>query len=58
MWGKDGAFSSLIPAWAEYFKPDFHPWDKDNSEPIGRFKAQIQQYIAPQYKSGNRRTLQ
>ncbi|WP_199457743.1 MULTISPECIES: metal-dependent hydrolase [unclassified Marinobacter] len=58
MWGKDGAFSSLIPAWAEYFKPDFHPWDKDNSELIGRFKAQIQQYIAPQYKSGNRRTLQ
>ena len=58
MWGKDGAFSSLIPAWAEYFKPDFHPWDKDNSELIGRFKAQIQQYIAPQYKGGNRRTLQ
>lgn len=58
MWGKDGAFSSLIPAWAEYFKPDFHPWDKDNSELIGRFKAQIQQYIAPQYKNGNRRTLQ
>ncbi|HLV77769.1 MAG TPA: metal-dependent hydrolase [Marinobacter sp.] len=59
MWGKDGAFSSLIPAWAEYFKPGFHPWDKDNSELIGRFKAQIQQHIAPQYKEGNRRrTLQ
>lgn len=58
MWGKDGAFSSLIPTWLEYFKPGFHPWDKDNSEVIGRFKAEIEGYIAPQYKSGNRRTLQ
>ena len=32
--------------------------DKDNSELIGRFKEQIQDYIAPQYKNGNRRTLQ
>ncbi|HAC28800.1 MAG TPA: metal-dependent hydrolase, partial [Marinobacter hydrocarbonoclasticus] len=39
-------------------KPGFHPWDKDNSELIGRFKEQIQDYIAPQYKNGNRRTLQ
>ena len=58
MWGKNGAFSSLIPTWLEYFKPGFHPWDKDNSELIGRFKEQIQDYIAPQYKNGNRRTLQ
>lgn len=57
-WGKDGAFSSLIPTWFEYFKPGFHPWDKDNSELIGRFKAQIEAYVAPQYKNGNRRTLQ
>ncbi|KEF29920.1 hypothetical protein D777_03096 [Marinobacter nitratireducens] len=58
MWGKDGTFSSLIPTWLEYFKPNFHPWDHDNSELIGRFKAQIQEHIAPQYKNGNRRTLQ
>ena len=47
-----------FPTWLEYFKPGFHPWDKDNSELIGRFKEQIQDYIAPQYKNGNRRTLQ
>ena len=29
-----------------------------DSELIGRFKEQIQDYIAPQYKNGNRRTLQ
>lgn len=58
MWGVKGTFSSLAPTWLEYFKPGFHPWDKDNSELIGRFKAQIQSAIAPQYRNGNRRTLQ
>lgn len=58
MWGRNGTFSSLIPSWLEYFKPDFHPWDHDNSELIARFKAEIQAYIAPQYQNGNRRTLQ
>lgn len=58
MWGRNGTFSSLIPTWLEYFKPDFHPWDHDNSELIARFKEQIQAHIAPQYRDGNRRTLQ
>ncbi|MDX1633665.1 MAG: metal-dependent hydrolase [Marinobacter sp.] len=58
MWGKNGTFSSLIPTWLDYFRPDFHPWQHDNSELIARFKAQIQDYIAPQYRQGNRRTLQ
>lgn len=58
MWGKNGTFSSLIPTWLEYFKPDFHPWDHDNSELIARFKEQIRAHIAPQYRNGNRRTLQ
>lgn len=58
MWGKNGTFSSLIPTWLEYFKPGFHPWDHDNSELIARFKEQIQAHIAPQYRNGNRRTLQ
>lgn len=58
MWGKNGTFSSLVPTWLEYFKPDFHPWDHDNSELIARFKEQINEYIAPQYQKGNRRTIQ
>lgn len=58
MWGKDGTFSSLIPNWLEYFKPGFHPWDHDNSELIAKFKAEIEGYIAPQYRKGNNnRTL-
>ncbi|MEP1215540.1 MAG: metal-dependent hydrolase [Marinobacter sp.] len=58
MWGRNGTFSSLIPTWLEYFKPGFHPWDHDNSELIARFKEQINEYIAPQYQKGNRRTIQ
>ncbi|MBW0148255.1 metal-dependent hydrolase [Marinobacter arenosus] len=58
MWGANGTFSSLIPTWLEYFKPGYHPWDKDNSDLIARFKDEIQQYIAPEYQNGNRRTLQ
>lgn len=58
MWGRNGTFSSLIPTWLGYFKPGFHPWDQDNSELIARFKAEIEAYIAPEFKAGNRRTLQ
>jgi uncharacterized protein len=58
LWGRNGTFSSLIPTWLEYFKPGFHPWDHDNSDLIARFKSEIQEYIAPEYRDGNRRTLQ
>lgn len=58
MWGWNGTFSSLIPTWLDYFRPDFHPWQHDNSELIARFKEQIQAHIAPQYRKGDRRTLQ
>lgn len=58
MWGRDGTFSSLIPTWLDYFRADFHPWQHDNSELIAEFKKQISEYIAPQYRQGNRATLQ
>ena len=54
MWGIKGTFSSLIPTWFEYFKPGFHPWDDDNSDLIESFKKEIQEYISPEYKYGNR----
>ena len=56
-WGRDGAFSSLAPIWLDYFKPGYHPWQHDNSALIKRFKDEIEAYIAPQFKDGNRRTL-
>lgn len=35
-WGKPGGLRRLIPAWMDYFKPSFHPWDHDNSEFLNR----------------------
>lgn len=58
MWGKNGTFSSLIPTWLDYFRPDFHPWQHDNSDLIARFKDQINAHIAPRYQKGDKRTLQ
>ncbi|MCP5163131.1 MAG: metal-dependent hydrolase [Hahellaceae bacterium] len=29
-WLNPGALRRLVPAWLDYFKPGFHPWDHDN----------------------------
>ncbi|QSP95707.1 metal-dependent hydrolase [Marinobacter salinisoli] len=58
MWGWNGTFSSLIPIWLDYFRPDFHPWDKDNSALIAEFRQQIEAAIAPEYRTTHRPTLQ
>ncbi len=29
-WGKKGIFRYITPAWLDWFKPGFHPWDHDN----------------------------
>jgi hypothetical protein len=29
-WLKPGAMRKAIPAWLDYFRPGFHPWDQDN----------------------------
>lgn len=38
-WGSDGAFSSLIPKWMSYFRPDFHPDNIDSTKSIEKGKA-------------------
>ncbi|MEX0604375.1 MAG: metal-dependent hydrolase [Marinobacter sp.] len=55
MWGRNGTFSSLIPAWLDYFRPDFHPWQHDNSDLIARFKDQVSVYITPEYRKDAKR---
>lgn len=53
MWGLGGTYSSLIPNWLDYFRPGFHPWEKDNSDLIARFKADITAYAAPKHQNHN-----
>lgn len=33
--GKPGVLRKLIPAWAAFFKPGFHPWEHDDRHLIG-----------------------
>jgi predicted metal-dependent hydrolase len=48
-WGPRGYFSTLLPAYFRYFKPSFHPWDKDDAALIARFEAELRagEYLAP-----------
>lgn len=38
--GKPGVLRRLIPAWAAYFMPGFHPWNHDDRALIGKVDSQ------------------
>ena len=40
-WGPRGHFTRLIPSYLSYYRPDFHPYDHDESELIERFEQQL-----------------
>ena len=50
MWGYKGLFARVIPAYFDYLRPDFHPWDHDNSALIARWKAETEAAMAPEYR--------
>jgi predicted metal-dependent hydrolase len=37
--GSPGFFRKVFPAWLDYFRPGFHPWQRDNSDLIATWKA-------------------
>lgn len=37
-----GLFASVVPAWFQYFKPGFHPWDDDDSHLIQQWRAVLE----------------
>lgn len=41
MWGKPGWFRRLVPAYLDYFRRDFHPWDRDPSEALARARERL-----------------
>jgi predicted metal-dependent hydrolase len=47
MWVYPGRFLPLIPAYLDYFRPSFHPWQR---RPKGDFDAVRAQYAAPSPK--------
>jgi predicted metal-dependent hydrolase len=38
--GNPGFFRQVFPAWLQFFRPTFHPWDHDNSDLIARWKSE------------------
>lgn len=42
-WGPRGKFTKLIPAYLDYYKRDFHPWQHDNRAVIAKWKALVEE---------------
>ena len=40
IWGKPGLYRRQIGHALAYYKPSFHPWEKDNTEAVQRWKEQ------------------
>ena len=41
-----GLFASVVPAWFQYFKPGFHPWDDDDSAEITQWRESLSDAMA------------
>ena len=42
-WGPRGVFTKLAPAYLEYFRRDFHPWQHDNRELVTKWKRYVEE---------------
>jgi predicted metal-dependent hydrolase len=49
MWVSPGVLRPIIPAWLDYFRPSFHPWQR---KPKGDFQALRDEYTAPEVLKG------
>lgn len=43
-WGPKGFYTRLIPAYLDYYRRDFHPWQSDDSALLARFTAIVEAY--------------
>jgi uncharacterized protein len=41
LWGRPGIFRRLIPAYLEYYRRDFHPWQHDNRALVERIQKEF-----------------
>lgn len=44
--GPGGFFPRLVPSYLRYFRPDFHPWQEDDSALLARFLPVVERYRA------------
>jgi predicted metal-dependent hydrolase len=50
MFGINGFFTRVIPAYLDYLRPGFHPWDDDNSKLIAQWQDYVDAATAPRYR--------
>lgn len=43
-WISPGGLRRVIPAWLDYFRPGFHPWDHDNRDQLARVHEIVERY--------------
>lgn len=41
LWGRKGWFRAMIPAYFEYYRPDFHPWQHDTRALLEKWKKEL-----------------
>ncbi|EDL49018.1 metal-dependent hydrolase [Erythrobacter sp. SD-21] len=42
-----GVVRRIFPAWLAYFRPNFHPWDHDDRELIGKYEGEFEAALLP-----------
>jgi len=41
LWGNPGWFRKLVPAYLDYYRRDFHPWDRDTEAALERAREKL-----------------
>ncbi|MCA9702125.1 MAG: metal-dependent hydrolase [Myxococcales bacterium] len=45
LFGRRGVFPTVLPQYLAIFRPDFHPWDFDDSELVAKWSAQLNSVV-------------
>ncbi len=51
LYGKPGWFRKLLPAYLDYYRPGFHPWQRDNSQTLAYWRERLEQLRTGQAKA-------
>ena len=50
LWGPRGVLLRSLPAWLDFFRPGFHPWDHDNSHYLTEIDGLVSEVESSQYQ--------
>jgi predicted metal-dependent hydrolase len=53
--GPRGHLTAILPAYLDYYRPNFHPWQQDNRSTVARLKAEVEARAKRIFESSRRR---